>query len=70
MPGWGSMLCWPVVFWAGLAPTAALSPAAVDRVKQWAPLVWLHSQEPFLPSTVQFHLHHTEVNCPNYGTLY
>jgi len=38
-----------------------LTPEARDLVYEWAPRVWLHSQEVFNPSTVQYHLNNIQV---------
>jgi len=45
--------------------TDALSDDAVKLVKDWAPIVWLHSEDPFYPSTVEFHLENVQVNDEN-----
>jgi len=70
----GSMLCsnisnktHPTMFsvyniiLALLPITHCITPLAKQLVTNWAPRVWLHSQEPFYPSSVPFHLRHTEV---------
>ncbi|KAG7167118.1 vacuolar protein sorting-associated protein TDA6-like 2 [Homarus americanus] len=36
-----------------------------DIIEAWAPLVWLHPEEVFFPSSVDFHFQHTEVKTSN-----
>ena len=40
----------------------SLKPETVDLIKEWAPILWLHPQEPFFPSNVDFYLENMEVN--------
>lgn len=42
-------------------PHKPISKSLSDIIESWAPLVWLHPQEVFFPSTVDFHLQHVEV---------
>ena len=53
-----------VAFLALLCATAVaaeqLSAEVVRMAVEWAPLVWIHSAEPFYPSTVDFFLENTE----------
>ena len=37
-----------------------LSDAVARMAAEWAPLVWIHSAEPFYPSSVDFFLENTE----------
>ena len=38
-----------------------LKPETIDLIKQWAPILWLHPEEPFFPSNVDFYLQSMEV---------
>jgi len=40
--------------------TASLSPRSKELATKWAPRVWLHQDEKFFPSTVDFHLKNVE----------
>jgi len=54
-------LYYSILALTSLPYTQSISPQARSLVYNWAPRVWLHSQEPFYPSSVPFHLQHTEV---------
>lgn len=41
---------------------SAISPEITDMVHTWAPLVWLHSGEQFMPSSVEFFLEHVNLH--------
>ena len=46
---------------AATAEPEQLSAEVVHHMAvEWAPLVWIHSAEPFYPSTVDFFLENTE----------
>lgn len=57
------------IFWA--AATVLLLPCfqvlgkvskdTEDMARKWAPLVWLHPDEKFFPSNIDFYLEHMEV---------
>jgi len=50
---------------AVLKTVHCISPETKQLVEDWAPLVWLHSEEPFYPSTAEFHLENVQVNNEN-----
>ena len=59
-------------FLATLLLVALISSAAsevsedvVQMALDWAPLVWMHGEDPFYPSTVDFFLDNTEVRDAN-----
>ncbi|XP_059352054.1 uncharacterized protein LOC130688756 [Daphnia carinata] len=37
-------------------PATAITPEAENLIRTWSPLIWLHSEEKFLPSSVEFFL--------------
>lgn len=37
-------------------PATAITPEVEELIRSWSPLVWLHSEEKFLPSSVEFFL--------------
>ena len=39
----------------------SLRPETVYLIETWAPLVYIHSQDPFYPSSPEFHLQNVEV---------
>ena len=43
-----------------------LKPETIDLIKQWAPVLWLHPEEPFFPSNVDFYLQSMEVRLKSY----
>ncbi|XP_023337870.1 putative vacuolar protein sorting-associated protein TDA6 [Eurytemora carolleeae] len=43
----------------------SLSEEARKLVEKWAPLVWIHSEDPFMPSSVPFHLQNIQINDEN-----
>ncbi|KAK4012057.1 hypothetical protein OUZ56_021158 [Daphnia magna] len=49
---------WLVISSVLTATRAAFSPEVVEMIQSWAPLVWLHSGEQFMPSSVEFFLEH------------
>ncbi|KAK3877542.1 hypothetical protein Pcinc_017750 [Petrolisthes cinctipes] len=51
------------------SPSSRLSNDVVTIIEQWAPLIWLHPEEMFFPSTVDFHLEHVEVRDENETTI-
>ena len=42
-----------------------VSDDVVQMALDWAPLVWMHGEDPFYPSTVDFFLDNTEVRDAN-----
>lgn len=42
-------------------PVISLTPANRKLVETWAPAVWLHSQDPFYPSSIDFHLENVQM---------
>ena len=42
-----------------------LSEDVVQMALEWAPLLWMHGEDPFYPSTVDFFLDNTEVRDAN-----
>ena len=49
-----------------LGPVASeLSEEVAQMALEWAPLVWMHGEDPFYPSSVQFHLDNMEVRDAN-----
>jgi len=38
-----------------------LTEETLSLVTSWAPLVWIHGEDPFYPSTVNFHLNNVQV---------
>ena len=42
------------------AAEGAVSQAAQDLIHEWGPLMWLHKEEAFFPSTVDYFLQNTE----------
>ena len=48
---------------------ADISDETKQLVSDWAPLIWIHSEDPFLPSNVDFYLDHMEVR-EFVGTMY
>jgi hypothetical protein len=39
----------------------SLRPETADLIKEWAPILWLHPEDPFFPSNVDFYLENMEV---------
>ena len=51
-----------IVLCCAAAPSSAeVSGEVVEMALDWAPLVWIHSEEAFYPSTVDFFMENTEV---------
>ena len=48
----------------GLA-ASEVSEEVAQMALEWAPLVWMHGEDPFYPSSVQFHLDNMEVRDAN-----
>ena len=42
-----------------------VSEEVVQMALEWAPLLWMHGEDPFYPSTVDFFLDNTEVRDAN-----
>ena len=42
-----------------------VSEDVVQMALEWAPLLWMHGEDPFYPSTVDFFLDNTEVRDAN-----
>ena len=40
---------------------ADFSDGTKKLISDWAPLIWIHSEDPFLPSNVDFYLNNMEV---------
>ena len=45
--------------------SSEVSEDVVQMALDWAPLVWMHGEDPFYPSTVDFFLDNTEVRDDN-----
>ena len=45
--------------------SSEVSEDVVQMALDWAPLVWMHGEDPFYPSTVDFFLDNTEVRDAN-----
>ena len=45
--------------------TSEVSEDVVQMALKWAPLVWMHGEDPFYPPTVDFFLDNTEVRDAN-----
>ena len=48
----------------GLA-ASEVSEEVAQMALEWAPLVWMHGEDPFYPSSVEFHLDNMEVRDAN-----
>jgi len=46
---------------AGVAHGQSFTPEITKMIQSWAPLIWLHSGEQFLPSSVDFFLEHVNL---------
>ena len=47
--------------WLLLGCKAEISKETQKLVNEWAPLIWIHPEDPFYPSNVDYHLANMEV---------